>query len=389
MKGKSKVNPKLMKKANKKLIMRYLVETGPHSRLEIAQFTKLANSATWRITDELMKEGLIEQKGFYSATSRKKSSVFGPSRSFALSIIYNVEVLETIVGIGYLDGSWKIVESFPTGTLEDFLKNVEKTLEKLEKGFPIDKERTRVVFSLPGIVDIKEQKLIYAPNLGWRDLNIKEILENRGYSLIVDNDSNFSLLAESFFSKDVKNSSTAFFLYLGEGTGGSILVDNQIVRGKNFAAGEIGHSILVKDEDRSYKETEQFLSISKLIERFEKKKRYGLEGKTLKEKFDSAVRLWFENDEIAVEIFQEFLETLAVILRNIVYFLNPEIVVFGGIVNNIWETFGKIVYKRLSELVPYEILDGIIFRDTIFKNVPPSLPGCNVAAIEQILESLG
>ena len=109
----------------------------------------------------------------------------------------------------------------------------------------------------------------------------------------------------------------------------------------------------------------------------------------MKEKFDSAVRLWFENDEIAVEIFQEFLETLAVILRNIVYFLNPEIVVFGGIVNNIWETFGKIVYKRLSELVPYEILDGIIFRDTIFKNVPPSLPGCNVAAIEQILESLG
>ncbi|RKX48849.1 MAG: ArsR family transcriptional regulator, partial [Thermotogae bacterium] len=125
-----------MKKANKKLIMRYLVETGPHSRLEIAQFTKLANSATWRITDELMKEGLIEQKGFYSATSRKKSSVFGPSRSFALSIIYNVEVLETIVGIGYLDGSWEIVETFPTGTLENFLKNVEKTLEKLEKDFP-------------------------------------------------------------------------------------------------------------------------------------------------------------------------------------------------------------------------------------------------------------
>jgi len=389
VKSKSKVNPKLMKKANKKLIMRYLVETGPHSRLEIAQFTKLANSATWRITDELMKEGLIERKGFCSATSRKKSSVFGPSRSFVLSVIYNVEVLETIVGIGYLDGSWEIVETFPTGTLENFLKNVEKTLEKLEKDFPIDKERTRVIFSLPGIVDIREQKLIYAPNLGWRDLNIKEILENRGYSLIVDNDSNFSLLAESLFSKDVKNSSTAFFLYLGEGIGGSILVNNQIVRGKNFAAGEIGHSILVKDEDRSYRKTEQFLSISKLIERFEKRKRYELDGKTLKEKFDSAVRLWFENDEIAIEIFQEFLETLAVILRNIVYFLNPEIVVFGGIVNNIWETFGKIVYKRLSELVPYEVLDGIIFRDTIFKNVPPSLPGCNVAAIEQILESLG
>ena len=248
MKNKSKVNPKLMKKANKKLIMRYLVETGPHSRLEIAQFTKLANSATWRITDELMKEGLIERKGFSSTTSRKKSSVFGPSRSFVLSIIYNVEVLETIVGIGYLDGSWEVIKTFPTGNFEDFLKNVDDTLRRLEKEFPVDDVRTRVVFSLPGIVDINKQKLIYAPNLGWKDLDIKSILKRKDYPLIVDNDSNFSLLAESFFSKDVKNSSTAFFLYLGEGIGGSIMVNNQIVRGKNFAAGEIGHSILVKDE---------------------------------------------------------------------------------------------------------------------------------------------
>ena len=388
MKSKSKVNPKLMKKVNKKLIMRYLVETGPRSRLEMAQFTKLANSAIWRITDELMKEGLIEIKGFYSSTSHKKSCVFGPSRSFVLSIIYNVEVLETIVGIGYLDGSWKIVETFPTQTLENFLKNVKKTLKKLEKDFPINEKMTRIVFSLPGTVNIKEKKLIYAPNLGWKNLSIKDILADKNYFLIVDNDSNFSLLAEFFFSKDVKNSSTAFFLYLGEGIGGSILVNNQIIRGKNFAAGEIGHSILMKSKSWSYKEIEQFLSISELIKNFEKKKKQELAGNILKEKFDSAVRLWFKNDEIAIEIFQEFLEILAVVLRNIVYFLNPEIVIFGGIVNNIWEVFGEIIYKRLSELVPGEVLNGIIFRDTIFKNVPPSLPGCNVAAIEQILESL-
>jgi len=354
----------------------------------MAQFTKLANSAIWRITDELMKEGLIEIKGFYSSTSHKKSCVFGPSRSFVLSIIYNVEVLETIVGIGYLDGSWKIVETFPTQTLENFLKNVKKTLKKLEKDFPINEKMTRIVFSLPGTVNMKEKKLIYAPNLGWKNLSIKDILADKNYFLIVDNDSNFSLLAEFFFSKDVKNSSTAFFLYLGEGIGGSILVNNQIIRGKNFAAGEIGHSILMKSKSGSYKEIEQFLSISELIKNFEKKKKQELAGNILKEKFDSAVRLWFKNDEIAIEIFQEFLEILAVVLRNIVYFLNPEIVIFGGIVNNIWEVFGEIIYKRLSELVPGEVLNGIIFRDTIFKNVPPSLPGCNVAAIEQILESL-
>ncbi|WP_448520951.1 winged helix-turn-helix domain-containing protein, partial [Pseudothermotoga sp.] len=49
-----------MKRENKKLILRYLIEKGQSSRMEIVRETKLAQSAIWRIMGELTSEGLVE-----------------------------------------------------------------------------------------------------------------------------------------------------------------------------------------------------------------------------------------------------------------------------------------------------------------------------------------
>ncbi|MGB9899852.1 MAG: ROK family protein [Pseudothermotoga sp.] len=83
--------------------------------------------------------------------------------------------------------------------------------------------RNRIVFSVPGIVDSLKNKLLYAPNLKWHDVDFKEYFGKKVFEVIVDNDSNLSLLVESFFSNDIKDKNNAFFLYLGEGVGRSII----------------------------------------------------------------------------------------------------------------------------------------------------------------------
>ncbi|HBT25775.1 MAG TPA: ArsR family transcriptional regulator, partial [Pseudothermotoga sp.] len=52
------------------------------------------------------------------------------------------------------------------------------------------------------------------------------------------------------------------------------------------------------------------------------------------------------------------------------------------------ETFGSFIEKELLQIDIYGFLRNIKFRDTIFKSVSPSLPGCNITAINKILEDM-
>ncbi len=378
-----KLNPVSMKKANKKIILRYLIEKGQGSRMEIVRKTGLAQSAVWRLVNELESDNLIEEKGF-APGKRRKSVIYGPTKSFVTSVIYNVEVLETLVAIGFLDGSWQIFERFSTpSTFESFKEKAKTSLEKIQKKLSFKDGITKVVFSLPGIVNYDKKFLIYAPNLKWKNIDFQKAFEDIEVEVFVENDANLALMAEQFFSDDVKKAKVAFFLYFGEGIGGAISVDGNIVRGKNSAAGEIGHVMF----DGKNREIERFLSILELTSKTQK----WLEGNnnhSLSEKFQHLKRLWFAGQKDVQKILKDYLCHVGVVLRNIIYLLNPDVIVLGGLINDIYDTFGPVIKNKIDKDIAKEIVEGIRIRDTIFRDVPPSLVGGNVLVIDHFLKNL-
>ncbi|MGJ8454483.1 ROK family transcriptional regulator [Pseudothermotoga sp. U03pept] len=378
----SKLNPVSMKRENKRMILRYLVEKGQSSRVEIAQHTKLAQSAIWRIIGELTSDGLIENRGF-STGKRRKPVIYAPARSFITSVIYNVEVLETLVAVGFLDGSWKLIERFPTPSgFELFKEKVMKSFENIAMNHTFRENITKVVFSLPGMVNYEKKILIYAPNLKWKNIDFKKTFEDLKLEVFVENDANLSLMAEQFFSRDVKRSKVAFFLYFGEGIGGAISVNGSIVRGKNSAAGEIGHVTL----DGNNSEVERFLSVVRLVDKA--RIWVGSGENSLREKFQHLRRLWFSGQDDVRKVLQDYLHHVAIVLRNIIYLLNPDVIVLGGLINDIYETFGSHITRELEMNMQKEIMAEILIRDSIFKEVPPSLVGGNILVIEDFLRTL-
>ncbi len=382
----NKIDPKSMKQINKRIILRHLIESGPMSRVELVRRTKLANSAVWRIIQELEEEGMVSRKSYFAKTATRNAVVFGPSKSFACSIILDIQVTQSTIALGFLDKTWRIVESFQTDGLEKFLAKVDKLISRLCDTKEVDKKRTILSISVPGVVDEKGSILFRAPNLRWKDINLVETFSKYGLKVITDNDANLSLLAEWFFSQDARSAKNAFFLYFGEGIGGSLVIDGKIVKGKNCAAGEIGHTIL-KVSDSKNIEVEEILSILKLVERYEELSENRLSG-SLIQKFEKIVRNWRVGDSVATRLLEEFMDGVAITLLNIGYTINPEVIIFGGIVNNIWELFGDLLMRKIEKLDKYDFMKGIAYRDTIFKGISPSLVGCNVAAIESFFENV-
>lgn len=80
-----------------------------------------------------------------------------------------------------------------------------------------------------------------APNLGWRDLPLADLLEARlGVRPAIVNDVNAILLGELHFGAAM-GAEDVLAVYWGTGIGGALAVDGRLVVGAGGNAGEIGH----------------------------------------------------------------------------------------------------------------------------------------------------
>lgn len=98
----------------------------------------------------------------------------------------------------------------------------------------------------PGPLDPARGRVRFAPNIaGMIDVPIVEALERRlGLPVTLENDANAAGYAEHLYgaARDLESS---VFVTISTGIGGGLFVGNQVIRGANGQAGEIGHMTLL------------------------------------------------------------------------------------------------------------------------------------------------
>jgi predicted NBD/HSP70 family sugar kinase len=106
---------------------------------------------------------------------------------------------------------------------------------------------------VPGPVETDRGLLRLAPNLGWEDVPVAEILADRlpgpGLEVLVDNEANLAALGELWFGghDDLDD----FVHVSGEiGVGAGIVIDGELFRGVRGFAGEVGHVTVQPDGPR-------------------------------------------------------------------------------------------------------------------------------------------
>lgn len=101
-----------------------------------------------------------------------------------------------------------------------------------------------ITVAIPGLVDVDRGIVTLAPNLGWHNVAVADLLrtglDGTQIPIRVDNDANLSALAEFWVGADA---GTSDLLYItGEvGVGGGMIVDGHLVRGSTGFSGEVGH----------------------------------------------------------------------------------------------------------------------------------------------------
>ncbi|MET9416779.1 ROK family protein [Streptomyces klenkii] len=96
--------------------------------------------------------------------------------------------------------------------------------------------------AVPGIVDAGAGTAVYAANLGWRDVPLRDLLSRRlgGTPVALGHDVRTGGLAEGRLGAG-EGADRFLFVALGTGIAGAIGIDGRIEAGAHGCAGEIGH----------------------------------------------------------------------------------------------------------------------------------------------------
>lgn len=98
-----------------------------------------------------------------------------------------------------------------------------------------------VSLGVPGSVNPISGNIGLAPNLGLKNFNIKKALQKKiKFPVLIENDVNLAALGIKNFGVGRK-AKNILVVSVGTGIGGGIIIENNIYRGSNFVAGEIGH----------------------------------------------------------------------------------------------------------------------------------------------------
>jgi glucokinase len=131
-------------------------------------------------------------------------------------------------------------------TPEDVLPELVKTGRKLMKKAGMKPADIKAIgIDAPAPMDIPNGLILNPPNnKSWDNVPIRDYLSEKiGVKAYLENDANAGALAEWMFGAG-KGAKNMLYLTMSTGIGGGIIANGHLVHGRNFLAGELGHTII-------------------------------------------------------------------------------------------------------------------------------------------------
>ncbi|AYL34764.1 ROK family protein [Streptomyces fungicidicus] len=232
-----------MRRRNLSRVMHAVSAEGPLSRAAIASRIGLTRAAVSTLVDELIRSGLLEELG-----PERPGRVGRPGSALAVSGSGPAGI-GAEVGVDHL----AVCAVDLRGRVRS--RAVRHVANRGRSAGPVLAQLTamteRVVaeaeaeglwpaglaVAVPGLVARDARTVVRAPNLGWHDTDLGELLP--GLPLTVANEANFGALAELWLGEDTPRD----FLHVSAeiGIGAAVVVDGRLLHGNRGFAGELGH----------------------------------------------------------------------------------------------------------------------------------------------------
>lgn len=194
----------------------------------------------------------------------------------------------------------------------------------------------------PGPLDLDNGIVLEAPNLGWRNVNVKAALEQEfGCPVAIANDVDAGVFGEYLFGAG-RNARCVVGVFPGTGIGGGCVYEGRILRGKTRSCMEIGHIQVVPNgplcgcgQHGCLEAVASRLAVAALAARAayrgQAPKLLELAGTDLQNIRSAALAESIAaGDSVVEQIVREAAEYIGEAVAALIHLLAPDVVVLGG-----------------------------------------------------------
>lgn len=325
-------NQQLVKVNNKSKVLETIKDQAPLSRADISQQLGLTKGTISSLVNELLAENICYETGpgVSSGGRRPVMLLFNECAGYSIGIDLGVNY---ILGV-LTDLSGNIVqEKMKTINNMDYGMAMIATKKLIQ--FLLDSAPTShygvvgIGIAVPGIVSNGGDHILLAPNLGWKNIHLKQEIEKE-YNLpvVIENEANAGAYGEKRFGAG-KEFENLIYLSAGIGLGVGFILNNELYRGAEGFSGEMGHMIIdIHGKECSCGSAgcwELYASEQALLNQAKDVKSINQAELNL----ESLVQLATENEEIN-SLFAQIGRYLGFGMTNIINTFNPQQIIIGN-----------------------------------------------------------
>ena len=334
---------------NRRIVLNLVRTRHPISRADLARLSGLQRSTISLIVEQLIRENWVLE-GPTGRLPRGRRPTF--LRLNDERVIIGVDIRPTQTTVALADANGKFTSQEVMATAADPKAASDALVESIRRIMAgcRRKKVEGVGISLPGRFNQGADRLVFAPNLKWRDFDLRTpIAKATGLEVELENAANACVLAAVWFDR-MDECRNLVVVTVSEGIGTGILANGQLVRGLTGMAGEFGHVPLDHDGPvcgcGSRGCWEVFASNRAALRYYDES---GSGPANLA--FTDLLSRADQGDTRAVKAIETMAHYLGRGMRMIVAGLAPERILVVGDLTRAWHRFGPVIESEVQDQV--------------------------------------
>lgn len=358
------VTPKDLGEQNKRVILDCVRKHGPVSRADLARLLDMSFPTVSLNVGKLIDNGFLLEAGHAKNTTGRKATLLEFNAAWGYVLSADIGRSQIRVMLSNLDGrelAYLKQDYQPAAQDNTIERNLFTMMESSLKQAGIRPEQVKhCTLGMPGIWDPQSGKLISVPFMAYLDLpgTLRRLDAYLHCPIIVENSVNLGAIGEKWRGAAQGYRDILYFSY-GVGIGSALILDGELYKGINSAAGEIGYMIPDAAHMRDSFDEQGVMEslIAGSIIQTE------MDRQGLGQDFERLMRESMENQQDARVLIQRVAVHIGMLLINTISVINAQVVVIGG-------RFGELI---APSLIPY--------WKTLLKNHVPFPPEIVVSAL--------
>lgn len=234
---------------NQQIVLNLVREHQPISRADLARRMKIGRGMVTSLVAKLLDEGAIYEGDTVDAPRGRKPRMLHIRTRDRLVVGIDIRFSLTYMMLGDFAGTQIATETFetqidPTQMVAELASRIGRLLDN----YGANGNCEGIGLVVPGMVDQKTGRVLNSPQLGWRDVDVRDKLADAtGLPVYIENAPIACALAQMWLGQRGDDVGDFVYVTVSDGVGTGVVVNGQVIRGHSYTAGEFGHVAIEMD----------------------------------------------------------------------------------------------------------------------------------------------